>query len=75
MGCRLRLRKAKMVVPEDLQEALNKNKKAKAFFATLDGANRYAILFRLHHAKKVETRLSRLHKFVSMLERGEKIHP
>ncbi len=66
---------SKMVVPEDLQEALNKNKRAKAFFATLDSANRYAILFRLHHAKKAETRLSRLHKFISMLENGEKIHP
>ena len=66
---------SKMVVPEDLQEALNKNKRAKAFFATLDSANRYAILFRLHHAKKAETRLTRLHQFVSMLEKGEKIHP
>jgi len=33
-------------VPEDLQAALDQNPKARAFFATLDSANRYAILFR-----------------------------
>jgi uncharacterized protein YdeI (YjbR/CyaY-like superfamily) len=66
---------SKMTVPEDLEEALNKNKKAKAFFATLDSANRYSILFRLHDAKKAETRLKRLQQFISMLEKGEKIHP
>jgi len=66
---------SKMTVPEDLEEALSKNKKAKAFFATLDSANRYSILFRLHDAKKAETRLKRLQQFISMLENGEKIHP
>ena len=44
------------------------------FFATLDSANRYAILYRLEEAKKSETRERRLRKFVGMLERGEKIH-
>ena len=47
---------------------------AREFFATLDGANRYAILYRLDEAKKPETRERRLRKFVTMLERGEKIH-
>ena len=51
-----------------------RNEAAREFFATLDGANRYAILYRLQEAKKPETRERRLRKFVAMLERGEKIH-
>jgi uncharacterized protein YdeI (YjbR/CyaY-like superfamily) len=61
-------------VPEDFQSALNKNKKAKAFFATLNSANRYSFLFRIQTAKKVETRAKRMSQFVEMLERGEKFH-
>ncbi|HZG44387.1 MAG TPA: YdeI/OmpD-associated family protein [Longimicrobium sp.] len=61
-------------VPDDLQAALNANPKAKAFFATLDGANRYAILFRVQTAKKPETRARRIATLVQMLERNEKIH-
>jgi len=61
-------------VPEDFQAALNKNKKAKAFFATLNSVNRYAILFRIHNAKKEETRIRRIKQFVDMLERNEKIY-
>ncbi len=61
-------------IPEDLQAALDKNKKAKAFFATLNSVNRYAILFRIHNAKRPETRAKRIQQFVEMLERGEKIH-
>ena len=44
-------------------------------FDTLNGANRYAILYRVHHAKKPETRKARIEKFIAMLERGELIHP
>ncbi len=62
-------------VPDDLQIALDRNAKAKAFFATLDSANRYAILFRLQTAKKAETRARRLEQFVRMLENHEKLHP
>ena len=61
-------------VPADLQRELDANPAAREFFAGLDGANRYAILYRLDKAKKPETRERRLHKFVAMLERGEKIH-
>lgn len=62
-------------VPEDFQSALDKNKKAKAFFATLNSANRYAILFRIQTAKKVETRAKRIQQFVEMLEKNEKLYP
>jgi uncharacterized protein YdeI (YjbR/CyaY-like superfamily) len=62
-------------VPDDLAKALAKSKKAKAFFESLSGANRYAILHRLHDAKKPETRARRLEKFVAMLKNGETLHP
>ena len=62
-------------VPSDLQTALDASPKAKADFATLDSRNRFAILFRLHQAKKPETRARRLVGFVRMLERGERIYP
>ena len=63
-----------ITVPPDLQAALKKNKKAAAFFKTLKSNNRYAILHRLHTAKKEETRGKRLALFIGMLERGETIH-
>ncbi len=61
-------------VPSDLQLELDGNKAAREFFASLDSANRYAIIYRLEEAKKPETRARRLRKFTGMLERGEKIH-
>jgi uncharacterized protein YdeI (YjbR/CyaY-like superfamily) len=62
-------------VPADLQAALDHNAKAKAFFATLDSTNRYAILFRLQTVTKPETRARRLEQFVRMLENHERIYP
>jgi uncharacterized protein YdeI (YjbR/CyaY-like superfamily) len=61
-------------VPPDLRRELDANPAAAEFFNTLDGANRYAIVYRLEEAKKPETRERRLRKFVAMLERGEKVH-
>ena len=66
---------SRAAVPEDLAAALSSNPAAKAFFAELDSANRYAVLFRIHAAKKPETRVRKIQQFVSMLERREKIHP
>ena len=62
-------------VPDDLQHALDANPKAKAFFATLDSQNRYAILFRVQNVKKAETRAAKIARFIEMLARGEKLHP
>lgn len=62
-------------VPDDLEKALAGNPAAKAFFATLTAQNRYAILFRLHSAKKAETRQRRLDQFILMLEKHEKLYP
>jgi uncharacterized protein YdeI (YjbR/CyaY-like superfamily) len=61
-------------MPEDFQAELDKNKKAKAFFATLNSVNRYSFLFRIQTAKKAETRAKRIQQFVEMLEKKEKFH-
>jgi len=61
-------------VAEDFQSALDRNKKAKAFFETLNSANRYSFLFRIETAKKAETRAKRIQQFVEMLEKNEKFH-
>jgi uncharacterized protein YdeI (YjbR/CyaY-like superfamily) len=66
---------SKVTVPEDLAAALAANPRASAFFATLNAANRYAILWRVHTAKKAETRARRIADFVEMLARHEKLHP
>ena len=66
---------SKAEIPPDLQAALDASPAAKAFYATLNATNRYAILFRTQTAKKAETRAKRIAQFVEMLERGEKIHP
>jgi uncharacterized protein YdeI (YjbR/CyaY-like superfamily) len=65
---------SRATVPEDFQIALNANPRANAFFKNLDRANRYAILFRIQTGKKPETRTRNIPKFITMLERGEKIH-
>ncbi len=62
-------------VPSDFQAALDANPQAKDFFAVLDRANRYAVLFRLQTAKKAETRVRRIRQFIEMLEKKEKLHP
>ncbi len=62
-------------VPDDLQMELDRNPKAKAFFDTLNSANRYAILWRIQTAKKAETRARRIQQFIRMLEKHEKLHP
>lgn len=47
---------ASAVVPEDLQDALDASPAAAEFFAELDGANRYAIVYRIGAVKAPETR-------------------
>jgi uncharacterized protein YdeI (YjbR/CyaY-like superfamily) len=64
-----------LTVPDDLQRELDVRPKAQEFFDGLGSQNRYAILYRLHDAKKPETRARRLAKFVAMLEAGETIYP
>jgi uncharacterized protein YdeI (YjbR/CyaY-like superfamily) len=62
-------------VPADFQVALDHHPDAGAFFETLTGANRYAILYRIQTAVKPETRARRIAEFVAMLQRRETLHP
>lgn len=62
------------VVPDDLQAALDAQPPAKAFFATLNASNRYAVLWRIQTAVKPETRARRIEQLVDMLARGEAVH-
>jgi uncharacterized protein YdeI (YjbR/CyaY-like superfamily) len=59
--------------PEFLK-ALEKNPAAKEFYATLNAVNRYAIYFRIHNARREDTRSRRIANFVEMLARGETLH-
>jgi uncharacterized protein YdeI (YjbR/CyaY-like superfamily) len=60
--------------PDDFLAALSKDAKAKAFFESLNKANRYAISYRLQTAKKPETRQKRMEMILGMLARGEAFH-
>ncbi len=62
-------------VPDDLRRKLDENPEAAAFFAMLNSANRYAILYQIQDAKKPETRARRIEKFVAMLNKREKLYP
>ena len=65
---------SRIEAPADLRAALEASPKAAAFFATLTGANRYAVLYRISAVKRPETRARKIAEFVAMLERGETVH-
>ena len=62
-------------VPDDLAAELARDDSARAFFETLDGANRYAVLHRIASAKRPETRARRIAKYVAMLAEHKKVYP
>lgn len=62
-------------VPADFQAELDAHPAAQAFFTELNSANRYAFLWRIHTAKKPETRAARMARFIEMLDAGQKLHP
>ena len=66
---------ASVEVPQDLENALSANPRARTMFLKLTSANRYSILHRIESAKKIETRARRIETFVEMFARGETIHP
>ena len=66
---------ADMQVPPDLHAALAAEPRAQAMFDILTKGNRFAILYRIHEAKRPETRARRIDQFVAMLSRGETVHP
>ena len=62
---------SRIEVPPDLQKELDEDPEAAAYFAQLPSQQRYSILFRLHDAKRPETRARRFADFVGRLKRRE----
>jgi uncharacterized protein YdeI (YjbR/CyaY-like superfamily) len=62
-------------VPGDLQQVLDANPPAAAFFATLNSRNRFAVLYRVQDAKRPETRARRIETLVALLAEGKKLYP
>lgn len=63
-----------MEVPADFLKELKKDTKAYEFYKTLNRSNTYAIAWRLHTAKKPETRQRRVKKFLDMMKNREKLY-
>jgi uncharacterized protein YdeI (YjbR/CyaY-like superfamily) len=61
-------------VPEDLRQALDANPAASAFFETISGVNRYAILYRIQAVKRPETRSRKIAQYVQMLAEHKTLH-
>jgi uncharacterized protein YdeI (YjbR/CyaY-like superfamily) len=64
---------SKMTIPDDFLKELSKNKKAEAFFKSLNKTNLFSIGFRLQTAKKQETREKRMKEIIEKLAKGEKL--
>jgi uncharacterized protein YdeI (YjbR/CyaY-like superfamily) len=65
---------ATITVPDDLAGALAAEPAAQKEFEALDGANRYAVLFRVHTAGSDATRSKRIAALVQMLAEGRRLH-
>ena len=65
---------ATISLPADFLEQLSKNKKALAFYESLNKANKYAVAWRIQTAKRPETREKRMKEILEMLGREEKFH-
>jgi uncharacterized protein YdeI (YjbR/CyaY-like superfamily) len=65
---------ADITVPDDLAAALDAEPAVRAEFESLDGANRYAVLWRVHTAATPATRTKRIAAAVQMLREGRRIH-
>ncbi|MEK2644965.1 YdeI/OmpD-associated family protein [Bdellovibrio sp. BCCA] len=65
---------SKATIPEDFLKALKKNKKAEAFFNSLNKTNLFSIAYRLQTAKTPETRQKRMKLILEMMAKGEKFH-
>jgi uncharacterized protein YdeI (YjbR/CyaY-like superfamily) len=65
---------ATITVPDDLALALAAEPAAQEAFDGLDGANRYAVLWRVHTASSPATRTKRIAALVQMLAEGRRLH-
>ncbi|HEY2048544.1 MAG TPA: YdeI/OmpD-associated family protein [Caulobacteraceae bacterium] len=59
----------------DLVAALEAQPDARWFFDSLDAANRYAVLYRVHWAKGPDRRAAKIAEVVARLASGEAFHP
>lgn len=66
---------SKIDLHPELRRALAEAPRAKQAFEGLSAANRYAILYSVHDARRDETRTRRIAKYVAMLEAGDVPHP
>ena len=62
-------------ISPDFQLALDKSRRAAAFFAKLDSANRYAMLWRIQTARTPAARAKRIAEIMAMLKAKETFHP
>ncbi len=62
---------ATIEVPDDLRDALAASPRAQAMWDVLTRTNRFSVLYRVHDAKRPETRARRITQYVDMLARGE----
>jgi uncharacterized protein YdeI (YjbR/CyaY-like superfamily) len=65
---------ATIALPDDLAAALDAEYAARAAYDALDGANRYAVLWRVHTAGTPATRAKRIAALVQMLAEGRRLH-
>jgi len=65
---------AAITVPDDFAAALAAEQAAQTAFEGLDGANRYAVLWRVHTAASAATRAKRITALVQMLAEGRRLH-
>ncbi len=65
---------ATITVPGDLAAALAAEPAAQREFEALDGANRYAVLWRVHTAASDATRAKRIAALVELLRTGGRLH-
>jgi uncharacterized protein YdeI (YjbR/CyaY-like superfamily) len=65
---------ATITVPDDLAAALAAEPAAQKEFEALDGANRYAVLWRVHTAASDATREKRIASLVQLLKDGGRLH-
>jgi uncharacterized protein YdeI (YjbR/CyaY-like superfamily) len=63
-----------ITVPDDLAAALDADPVVRKEFESLDGANRYAVLWRVHTAATPATRAKRIAAAVEMLREGRRFH-
>ncbi|MEO8058201.1 MAG: YdeI/OmpD-associated family protein [Burkholderiales bacterium] len=64
-----------MMIPADLQAAIDAEPRARAMLAKLSEQNRFALAFRTHNTKTEAGRKKKIESFVAMLKRGETIYP